>query len=31
MKRKMATLAKRLFKDVRRKEVERKRGKKSDN
>ena len=31
MKRKMATMAKRLFKDVRKKEVERKRGKKSDN
>ena len=31
MKRKMKTMAKRMFKDVRKKEVERKRGKKSDN
>lgn len=31
MKRKIAMIAKRTFKDVRKKEVERKRGKKSDN
>ena len=31
MKRKLAMMSKRLFKDVRKKEIERKRGKKSDN
>ena len=31
MKRKIAMMSKRLFKDVRKKEIERKRGKKSDN